>query len=244
MLVKILIKFKGRLVKKQTDMASQIRADIVDGVLAFGSRVTIDQLAVRYRTSHMPVREALRQLAGEGIVVTEPNRGARVRTIDADFVAALMDLRAGVEAHLARRAGECATDGEIAKLKAIQSRLEAHVAAKRYAAILAANLEFHNQINEMANSPDGAEIVDRHWLLIAALWRRYGYGEERFGGVTDDHRHLIMAFEARDGLAAELIMGAHVMKSKRMLIRQIEIAMQTSGDRMSPAKGQPEIAEP
>ena len=206
---------------KQTDIASRIRGDIVDGILPFGSRVTIDQLAVRYQTSHMPVREALRQLSGEGIVVTEPNRGARVRTIDASFVAELMDLRAGIESHLARRAAERGSPAHLRQLRAIQARLEEHVAEKRYASVLAANLEFHNLINAMANSPDGADLVDRHWLLIAALWRRYGYGEERFTGVVDDHRHLLMAFEARDGLAAELIMGAHVMKSKQMLVRQI-----------------------
>ena len=62
-------------------VAQRIRDDIVAGRLAFGDRLTIDALANRYEVSHMPVREALRELQGDGLVVIEPNRGARVRTI-------------------------------------------------------------------------------------------------------------------------------------------------------------------
>ena len=105
-------------------IAQRIRTDIVAGVLPFGSRLTIDQLASRYETSHMPVREALRELVGEGIVVAEPNRGARVRTIDESFVSELMNVRAGIEGHLARRAAERATSQQIEQLWAIENELE------------------------------------------------------------------------------------------------------------------------
>ena len=68
------------------NIGQRIREDIVSGVLGFGERITIDALATRYQVSHMPVREALRELQGEGLVVSEPNRGARVRAIDVNFI--------------------------------------------------------------------------------------------------------------------------------------------------------------
>jgi DNA-binding GntR family transcriptional regulator len=203
------------------DVAQHIREDIVSGEIPFGSRLTIDQLAMRYETSHMPVREALKELAGEGLIVTEPNRGARVRAIDADFVSSLMDLRAGVEAHLARRAAERARPEQIKPLREIEERLEASIAAADYTEALRCNREFHITINEIASTPDGVTIVNRHWLLLAALWRQHGYGADRFAGVASDHQHLITALETNDAQAAEMIMGAHVMKSKQIIIRQI-----------------------
>lgn len=205
----------------QVSISQRIREDIVANVLPFGSRLTINMLAERYATSHTPVREALHELSGEGIVVTEPNRGAWVRAIDARFVAELMDLRAGIEARLARLAAERATPAQIATLREIEVRLEAHLADGDHAGALDANREFHGVINAAAASPASADIVSRHWLLLAALWQRYGYEPTRFDGVVNDHQHLIMAIAARDGHAAELIIGAHVMKSKQSLIQRL-----------------------
>src|SRR5437764_1195259 len=82
----------------------RIRDDIVAGTLPLGSRITIDALALRYGVSHMPVREALRDLQGEGLVVIEPNRGARVRAIDARFVENIFEIRTALEVMMVRRA--------------------------------------------------------------------------------------------------------------------------------------------
>ena len=69
-----------RMPNNKLDIGLRIRDDIIGWALRFGQRITIDALATRYGVSHMPVREALRELRGEGLVVIEPNRGARVRT--------------------------------------------------------------------------------------------------------------------------------------------------------------------
>jgi len=65
---------------------ARIRQDILSGMLAANERLKVSSLAGRYQTSTNPVREALQQLRGEGLVVIEPNRGASVRRIDAGFV--------------------------------------------------------------------------------------------------------------------------------------------------------------
>src|SRR5947207_12786453 len=85
----------------------RVRDDIVAGALPFGSRLTLDLLAARYSVGHMPVREALRQLEGEGLVVLTPNRGARVRAVDIGFVRNSFDLRIPFEGLIARRAAYC-----------------------------------------------------------------------------------------------------------------------------------------
>ena len=203
------------------DIGLRIRDDIVAGNLQFGARITIDALATRYGVSHMPVREALRELQGEGLVVIEPNRGARVRTIDARFVENLFEIRTALEVMLVRRAAQRSTPGEIAELRAIEDVLERHIASGDHAAVVAENRRFHQTINRIADNVDALPMVDRHWMLLAALWRNFGYGAARFAGVANDHRHLIAALEAHDQEAASMIMGAHATKAKLELLARV-----------------------
>lgn len=204
------------------DIGLRIRDDIIGGALQFGDRVTIDALATRYGVSHMPVREALRELQGEGLVVIEPNRGARVRTIDASFVENLFEIRTALEVMMVRRAAARCTPQDIAELRAIEETLEQHVASGDHARVVAENRRFHQAINRCANNVDALPIIDRHWMLLAALWRNYGYGAARFTGVANDHGHLINALAAHDQEAAAVLMGAHATKAKLELLARIE----------------------
>src|SRR5690606_31559724 len=63
-----------------------IREAIIEGRLEANERLIVADLAKRHGTSTNPVREALQLLRGEGLVIMTPNRGARVRPIDEDFI--------------------------------------------------------------------------------------------------------------------------------------------------------------
>src|SRR3954462_5558833 len=200
------------------NVALRIRDDVVAGNLGFGERLTIDALATRYDVSHMPVREALRELQGEGLGVIEPNRGARVRVIDTRFAENLFEIRTALEVMMVRRAAARATDADIVRLVAIEDELEAQIAVADYAAVVAHNRTFHREINRIADNDDALPMLDRHWTLLAALWRNFGYGAQRFAGVANDHRHVIAAIDAHDQVAAASIMGAHAAKAMRELL--------------------------
>ena len=202
------------------DIQQRLRNDIVSGDLPFGSRLIIEDLAVRYGVSHMPIREALRVLHGEGLVVIEHNRGARVRPIYRGFIEDLFDVRCAIETMLARRAAERRTAQHLDGLREAAALLEARVAAGEHAAVPAANRNFHTVVNDAAGNPGALPIVDSHWLLLAALLKRYGYGDDRFQRVIDEHQQLIAAIERRDGYSASLLMGAHIEKAKNNLLRR------------------------
>jgi DNA-binding GntR family transcriptional regulator len=202
------------------DVEQRLRNDIVSGELPFGARLRIEDLALRYGVSHMPVREALRVLHGEGLVVIEPNRGARVRPIYRGFIEDVFDMRCAIETMLARRAAERRTAVHLVRLRAAAGRLEACVDSGDFPAVPHANREFHATINDAAGNPGALPIVDSHWLLLAALLKRYGYGDERFSRVIDEHQHLIQAIERRDSHSAALLMGAHIEKAKNNLVRR------------------------
>jgi DNA-binding GntR family transcriptional regulator len=203
------------------DIQQRLRSDIVSGELPFGARLRIEELATRYGVSHMPIREALRELHGEGLVVIERNRGARVRPVNVGLVEDLFDIRSAIETMVARRAADRRTEQHIVKLKETEIAFEALVAAGDYFSVPAANHQFHGVINDAAGSPGTLWFADRHWLLIAALWRRYGYNAERFTVVIDDHRQMIRAIQRRDAAAATMLMGAHIERAKHDLLARM-----------------------
>lgn len=206
---------------KIPEVHRRIREDIVAGRLGLGSRITIDELALRYGVSHMPIREALRELHGEGLVVIEPNRGARVRPIDISFVENFFDVRTALEVVLTRRAARNCTSAVVAGLKRIQDDLESRMERGDISGVLAANRAFHRSIYEHAGNPEALATVDRHWLLIEALWSRHGYATDRFVGVANDHRHIIFALEHGDAEAAGALMTAHVLKARQDMIKRM-----------------------
>jgi DNA-binding GntR family transcriptional regulator len=203
------------------DIEQRLRNDIVAGEFPFGARLIIEDLATRYGVSHMPIREALRILHGEGLVVIEPNRGARVRPIYRGFIEDVFDVRCAIETMLARRAAERREPRHLAALRDAAAELEAHVAAGEHALVPVANRRFHGVINEAAGNPGALPIVDSHWLLLAALLKRYGYGDGRFQRVIEEHQHLIQAIERRDAHSAATLMGAHIEKGKNNLLQRV-----------------------
>jgi DNA-binding GntR family transcriptional regulator len=203
------------------DACARLRAAIVDGSLASGERLKIDALASRLGLSHMPVREALRRLEGEGLVLVEANRGARVRPLDARFVDNLFDLRTALEAMLTRRAAERADAAALDELERIEAKLEAAATRGDPKAVLAANHAFHRCIYAASGNDEARDVVDRHWDLIAALWARHGYGRERYAGVVADHRAILEALRARDGDTAAALAIAHSARAKQALLAKM-----------------------
>jgi DNA-binding GntR family transcriptional regulator len=204
-----------------TEIADRLRQDIVSGALGLGTRVTLEALAGRYACGHMPVREALRQLAGEGLVELPPNRGARIRRVDVAFVHNLFEVRIAIEALLARRCAERIDTAGIVALEAAEAGYEALAERGEFGMLVGANRAFHDIMNRAARNPEATATLDRHWQLIAALWARFGYGAERVPGVIADHRQIILAMRTRDAEVASCLAMAHAAKAKQELLARM-----------------------
>jgi DNA-binding GntR family transcriptional regulator len=205
-----------------------IRRDIVAGELALGSRLKLHALAERYGFGLMPIRGALQQLQGEGLVDVIPNCGARVRAIDGEFVANLFDLRIVIEALLARRAAERITQDQLSALARAQEGFEESIRDGDQPAILLANRTFHAIVNEAARNPEATAILARQRDLTAALWARYGYGTQRAAGAADDHRQLLSALRSHDADLAASIATAHAAKARNELLARMSAAQNQS----------------
>ena len=111
--------------ERPASVYARIREDIIEGRIAADSRLKVRDLAARYEVSTNPIREALQQLRGEGFVVITPNRGARVRTIDEEFLRDTNEIELLIEPYLTRWFADVVTNADIAALTAIQQEIEA-----------------------------------------------------------------------------------------------------------------------
>ncbi len=206
----------------ETEITDRLRDAIINRQeFDAGAPLRIDALATRFGVSHMPIRAALHHLESEGLIVTQPNKGARVVAVDEDFVAQLLDIRIIIESYLARRAAERMTPARLAHLEALRAQHEAAVDGGDAAQALLANRDFHAAIHHIADNRDANLILDRHWRLIRALWRRYGYQADRFAGVVADHRLLLNAFAAGDSESAAAVTAAHTARAKLVLLNRM-----------------------
>ena len=213
----------------ETDITDQLRDAIINRQeFEAGAPLRIDALATRFGVSHMPVRAALHRLESEGLIVSQPNKGARVVAVDEQFVAQLLDIRIVIESYLARRASERMTPERLALLETLRARHEEAVARGDAAEALLANRDFHAAIHHIADNRDANLILDRHWRLIRALWRRYGYQSDRFAGVVADHRLLLAAFAAGDSESAAAVTAAHTARAKLVLLGRMRADARSS----------------
>lgn len=209
-------------------VAAKLRQEILDGALPPGSWLRLQSVAVRCEVSTQPVREALQQLEGEGLVLIHPNRGAQVRGVDRQRLINLFEIRAALEPMLAAKFCELCTMSEIRRVEAVQARHDACVEARDRPGTSAANAEFHHLINTGAHNEDAREIVERYYDLNRSLHLHLPIlGDvDRLGR---HHHELIEAFKRRDPAAAHAIAEAHVRETMEMLFVPREEPNDASG---------------
>jgi DNA-binding GntR family transcriptional regulator len=197
-----------------------IREDIISGRFIPNERLKVAELAGRYSTSTNPIREALQQLRGEGFVVIEPNRGARVMPIDEDFVRDIMEIEVLIEPALTRWFVAIATDDDVAALEAVQARIEENNFEDP---MLHGNLDtqFHQLIYDRHYNRHAAELWWKHREILRAISRRFPSS-------------LIEAIRAQDADAAAAIIARHVEGSGRHVIEQMGVAHRNGGWKRRP----------
>ncbi|MDJ0388889.1 GntR family transcriptional regulator [Roseomonas sp. E05] len=202
----------------------RLRNDILAGRIPPGGRLKIADIARRHGLSQMPVREALQQLQGEGLVILSPNRGARVRAMDAAFIRSLFDIREALEGFLTRQAAACLTPALIEQLRGLQRRYDAAVESGDLRACSPLNREFHEAILRATGNHEAIRLLNQHTALIAALRGRAGYAPGRLATIRQEHWALIEALERGDGAAAQRVHAAHVRRAAEDMLAMLRAA--------------------
>lgn len=191
-----------------------IEAEIIAGHLAAGERVTEDSLAKRLGLSRTPVREAMRVLEGQGLIVRRRSRGTYVADRAApEESKVLYELRVPLESFLAQQAAERIESGDIETLRAIQLAFEKALSSQSGSVELrdlrVLDSDFHWTIYNAADS-DLTSVVSSYWgRLQRELYDRV-YLSDRPPPFARQHDLIIVALENRDGEAARRLMAEHI----------------------------------
>lgn len=186
-----------------------VRELVLTGEIPVGERVNEVELAHRLGISRGPLREAIRHLASEGLLVLVPNKGAHVPVADVDEVRALFELRSALECAAAGLAARRRTEADVGRLRSVcaESRRD-YQAGVRFPYRL--DLAFHQALLDAARSPRIAEQVRLVQQRVVLL--RSGLKDDPPHQLAslDDHDALVGAVAAGDGGLAEGIMRRHL----------------------------------
>lgn len=179
-------------------VAHYLREHIVMDHFQPGQRLPERTLAVELQVSRTPLREALKILATEGLVVISPNRGAVV----ADVSAADMKEKAYVLSVLEQSAAQLAcvraSDEDIAELQALHYEMKASFLRRDRQNYFRLNQDIHNRIVALSGN---STLIDIHANLSRQLYRvRYlsNQKNDKWAKAMEEHEAIMAALEARD----------------------------------------------
>jgi DNA-binding GntR family transcriptional regulator len=166
------------------------------------------------------LREAIRHLASEGLLVLVPNRGAHVPRADADEVRALFELRTALECAAAELAASRRTEDDVARLREVCSESRRnHQAGVKFPYRL--DLAFHQTLLDAARSPRIAEQVRLVQQRVVLLRSGLRDDPPHQNASLDDHDALVEAVAAGDSHLANTIMRRHLSRVRAQMLTSL-----------------------
>ncbi len=212
-----------------------MREDLMSGTIPPGGRILTSELCARFEVSHIPVREALRRLEGEGLVANTPQGATLASSISVEDASSLYDLRRLIEIPVARRGLERVNSRDIAALQAALKRLQ----HPQQSLLSGEYWEAHREFHWLVLAPGATEWVGR---VLDQLWRSC----ERFVRISalmlgtmseanEDHAEMVDAIAAGDGEHLERVMVRHLNRTEQALMRVQDVHHLVSLDGLGPA---------
>jgi DNA-binding GntR family transcriptional regulator len=187
-----------------------LREAIVSGRLEAGERLIEERISQELTTSRGPVREALRQLEHEGLVMSFPYRGAVVLGVSEEEVhEVLIPIRLTLERFSFAKALELMDDGDFADLAKHVWVMEQAARRRDLRKVVDGDLGFHEAVLAKSGQPHAVQI----WRSIAPRIRSYflRYGKYRdLSSIVAEHRDLLATLQTRDRAAVLEQLEAHI----------------------------------
>jgi DNA-binding GntR family transcriptional regulator len=200
----------GHLTKQQF-VYTTLRESIIRCELSPGTRLVIDDLARQFKVSIIPVREALRLLQSEGLVLSVAHVGATVAPISRASVVEVFALLEGLELVAARVAAERATAADFENLAGFVAEMDRALEAGSPLHWADINTRFHLAISRLADMPLLHDMTQRavdYWDRV----RRFYFRDvliHRTRLAQAEHRAMLAQMESRDIPALEQTVREH-----------------------------------
>ena len=201
---------RGKVFKK-------LREDILNGRYQENDELREAAIGEELGVSRTPVREAIKKLEEEHLVVIMPKCGAKVASFTDKDVTDALDVRLTVEDMAVRLAARNMKPDQIAELKAINREMETAIRVKDISKISEADNRLHNRI---CIGADNRVLLKIMYMLEEQVLRyrvEYIKSVKDYKELIDEHNELIRALEAKNEDAAARIIDLHIMKQKETI---------------------------
>lgn len=190
-----------------------IKADIIDGELAQGTKIVESDLALKYGISRGPLREAIHRLEQIKLIVRVPHAGSRVITLDSKMMEDIYIARESLEGMAARLAARLMPEDEINALSALLDQHEAAISETEGKAYFQSegDIDFHYRIAAASRNQWILENLNGElYQLIRMCRRQSSQFPSRAPTALDQHRQIAAAIAQRDEELAEILMRRHI----------------------------------
>jgi len=201
---------------------NNLRDAILKGTLKPGERLLENQLADKLGVSRTPVREALRMLEQENLVILIPRKGAQVLNISADDIKNIMEIRSSLEVLAMKYACKNMSEEKIAELKKYNAEVEDAFEREDYQAVADSDVNFHNIITEAANNDMLCVLINN--IRTRAYRFRMAYLEvyETKEAVIEHHRKIVEAIENHWEEKGVAIMAEHIEHQMLEILKSLK----------------------
>ena len=202
-------------------IAGYLRARIAEGKIEPGERLNELALAGELGVSRSPIREALAQLAGEGLVQLVPYKGTFVTALSEARLQDLLDFRLALEQFAVRRAIERAKPGDFDRFEEHIKAIATHAKSGNLSGAVDADLRAHEYLIRLAGSP----LLEQTYramsgelrLYIAQTSRHYDSAAE----LATEHAALLAAMRQGKVEDATALIAAHISHGFNRAVEEI-----------------------
>lgn len=200
-------------------VAEALRAEIAEGRVTPGTALRQEELAERFGVSRIPIREALRQLEADGVVVVQANRGAFVRCFSVQELREIYDIRILLETDLLRRSVRNMTSADMEHISAEVDSQAHDLGGTR---LRLADRRFHEALYAPARRPHQLAMVMKLRDSIAHYTPAVNHMQRLTADWMDDHLRIAEACARRDASAAVRILKHHLQVAAELTLGNID----------------------
>lgn len=200
-----------------------LKEALLDGRIAPGETLIQEEIAASLGSSRVPIREALKRLEGEGLVIQRPRRGYVVASLNADEAEDVFDVRMLLEERAGYLATLRRTQADVDAVRAAFEDMLKLQAQPHYdgAAWGAANRRFHDRLFAPCNRPHLLRMLGQQRDLVTLYVRIGGKIAPDLKRTTDDHERILDAYARQDAEEVGLLSRQHVKQTMTRLVTKL-----------------------
>jgi DNA-binding GntR family transcriptional regulator len=200
------------------EVVGRLRHMLTEGEIPPGSRIPERELCDTLGISRTPLREALKVLAAEGLVVLLPNRGSRAAKLTRKDVRELFEVCEALEATAGELAGQRISDGQLGEIGALQARMVEHYQARDLLSYYRCNRQIHEAIVRAADNA----VLAGFYESVSGRIRRARFitpmTEEHWALAIQEHEGILNALQRRDGGGLAHILRNHLRRKREEVV--------------------------